>query len=220
MTRPVRGSSPSRALVFDMDGTLIESSVVVPDAYISTIRSLGGRPIERTDVIAAYSLGPPAALLTHFLERSITSEELDTYHSVLGEMAHGARPYAGISDALSSLHDKGVRLAVFTGATVRACRILLGRAGLLSFFDVLVGGDEVPHHKPAPDGIHLACKRLGVAPGRAAYVGDAPTDLEAARRSGALAVAAGWGHLFRAEEEDADEVLHDPGDLLRLADFT
>jgi len=201
-----------------MDGTLIESSTVVPDAYIATIRSLGGRSIDRSDVIAAYSLGPPAALLAHFLERAITPDELDEYHGVLSELAHGARPYAGITDALAALHDKGAALAVFTGATVRACRILLGRAGLLPFFDVLVGGDEVEHHKPAPDGIHLACERLAVEPSRAAYVGDAPTDLEAARRSGALAVAAAWGHLYSVEEQ-ADEVIYDPRDLPRLVDI-
>jgi phosphoglycolate phosphatase-like HAD superfamily hydrolase len=89
---------------------------------------------------------------------------------------------------------------VFSGASVRACRILLGRADLLSFFSVIVGGDEVEIPKPAPDGIHLACERQRVTPSDAAYVGDAPNDLEAARRSGALAVAAAWGHEYRPGE--------------------
>jgi len=73
----------------------------------------------------------------------------------------------------------------------------------------------VARPKPWPDGIEQACRELGVAPGDAAYVGDAPNDLEAARRSGALAVAAGWGHQFRPDEP-ADLVAPTPGDLLAL----
>jgi phosphoglycolate phosphatase-like HAD superfamily hydrolase len=104
---------------------------------------------------------------------------------------------------------------VSTGASTDAAEILLGAAGLSRFFDVVVGGDEVALPKPAPDGIRLACERLGVRPRNAAYVGDADVDLEAARRAGAVAIAAGWGHLYRPGHE-ADRVLRRPGELAML----
>ena len=85
----------------------------------------------------------------------------------------------------------------------------------MRYFIAVVGGDEVERPKPAPDGIDLACGRLGVSPDSAAYIGDAPNDLEAARRSGALAVAAAWGYQYR-EGERSDEVVHHPKDTLRL----
>ena len=97
----------------------------------------------------------------------------------------------------------------------RACQILLEACDLAPFFQVILGADEVARPKPAPDGIEEACRRLGVGPGQAAYIGDAPYDLEAARRSAALAVAAGWGHMYRSEIP-ADVVLQRPADLIDL----
>ena len=201
------------AVVFDMDGTLVDSTTVIPDAYISVIRSLGGPAYEREDIVAAYHVGPPEAMLTHLLGRPARPEEVDAYHDRLAALAPGGvTVYPGVAALLDALRAL-VPLAVFTGASILACRILLGAAGLLERFTTLVGSDEVERSKPHPDGIIEACARLGVATADAAYVGDAPNDLEAARRSRALALAAAWGHQYRPDEP-ADGVLQRPGDLL------
>jgi HAD superfamily hydrolase (TIGR01549 family) len=202
------------AVVFDMDGTLIESSSVIPDAYIATVRELGGPTYTRQQVVDIYSVGPPAAMLTELLGRAPTPREVDRYHDRLAQGAHAVTVYRGIIEALEALQAR-VPLAVFTGASVRACRVLLQGAGLLSYFTALVGADEVARSKPQPDGIELACERLGIRASRAGYVGDAPNDLEAARRSGAAALAASWGHLYRPGEP-ADVVLEQPADLIPL----
>lgn len=101
---------------------------------------------------------------------------------------------------------------MFTGASRAAARQLLAAVDLLRFFPVVVGGDDVSRTKPAPDGILRACV-LGVAATVVAYVGDSPLDLEAARRSGAVAVAAAWGHLFDAEAP-CDMAARAPQDIL------
>ena len=202
------------AVVFDMDGTLIDSAAVIPDAYIACVEALGGPVYTRRQVIDSYSVGPPRAMLTHLLRRLASPEEVDDYHARLAATAPGVTVYPGIEETLSTLQRR-LSLAVFTGASIRACRILLGAAGLVSHFDVLVGADEVARSKPEPDGIYLACERLGVAAASTAYVGDSPNDLEAARRSDALAVAAGWGHQYRADEP-SDVVLNQPHDLVTL----
>ena len=210
MTEP----SPLEAIVFDMDGTLVESQAVIPAAYIATVSSLGGRRYSPAEVVEAYSIGPPPALLTHLLGRPATQDDLERYYLRLADGADGICVYPGIEEALAALVGV-VPLAVFTGASLRACRLLMEQTGLAGYFDTLVGADEVPHPKPAPDGILLACERLGARPEASAYVGDAPIDLLAARRAGTLAVAAGWGHQF-ASDEPADLVLAEPGDLVAL----
>ena len=183
------------AVVFDMDGTLIDSSRVVPPAFSEAIRGMGGPALSDDEVIDSYVLGPPAAIMEHFLGRRVTRAELDAYHGRLGDEARerGLRPYPGIVEALDALRD--LPLGVFTNADRGNTRVLLGAAGIADRFTAVVSADEVaPRFKPNPDGLLLACERLEVDAARTAYVGDGPLDAETARSAGALAVAAGWGH--------------------------
>ncbi|TWG24433.1 phosphoglycolate phosphatase/AHBA synthesis associated protein [Actinoplanes teichomyceticus] len=200
------------AVIFDMDGTLIESTDVVTAAFRAAVVAGGGPVFSDADIVAAYPLGPPRRILEHLLGRPVTSGELDLYYS---HLASGrVRTYDGVEHVLSLIAQRA-SVAVFTGASRKAAQILLGGAGLLGFFAVVVGGDEVAHPKPEPDGILLACDRLGVEPGSVAYVGDSPLDLRAARRAGALAVAAAWGHLYDAGQA-ADRTARQPIDLCAL----
>jgi HAD superfamily hydrolase (TIGR01549 family) len=208
-----------RAVVWDMDGTLIDSATVVPDAYITAVTRLGGRRLNRAEVIAFYHIGPPRRMLTELLGRACGDDEVAEYHACLRATAAQALPYPGIVDALEALRPR-LPLAVFTGADRDAALILLEASGLLPYFERVVGGDEVERQKPAPDGILLACAALGVEPAAAAYVGDSSSDLLAARASGGLAVAASWGHMYSAETGDhtADVVLTTPRELVTALD--
>jgi HAD superfamily hydrolase (TIGR01509 family) len=213
----LRGSDTGGALlavIWDMDGTLIDSTQVVTDAYIGAVAALGGPPTTAEAVVAAYPLGPPAILLGHLLGRATTPADVAAYVTRLRAGAAAAPPYPGIEATLERLRGR-VGLGVFTGANHESAMILLEATGLAGNFDVVVGGDEVERVKPAPDGVLAACRALGVEPARAAYVGDSPSDLGAARASGAKAFAAAWGHLYRPEEP-ADRVLARPEELLEM----
>ncbi|MGX1617233.1 HAD family hydrolase [Micromonospora chalcea] len=207
-------SRPVDAVVFDMDGTLIESHEVVPAAYRAAVRAGGGPSYTDAEVIAGYSIGSPSDLLTHLLRRPATATDLDRYHTELAALAGRVSVYPGVTEMLTDLAAR-VPVGVFTGASHRAAEIMLERVGLLGHFQVVLGGDQVSRPKPAPEGVEVACLRLGVPAGRAAYVGDSPLDLRAARSSGAVAVAAAWGHQYDSAEP-ADLSLSRPGELLAL----
>ena len=85
-------------------------------------------------------------------------------------------------------------------------------------FDTVVTFDDTERHKPEPEPILLALERLGVEPGRAAYVGDAPWDVQAARAAGCAAVAVSWGSATadRLREEAPDELVGTPSALAAL----
>lgn len=210
--------SPVRldAIVFDMDGTLIRSHSVVPAAYRAAVLECGGPERSDAEIIAGYPLGAPAALLAHLLERPATDAEIDIYHTHLARLADQATVYPGIADTLTAIAAR-VPVGLFTGASRRSAEILLDRTGLLGHFTVVLGGDQVARPKPSPDGVELACKQLGVAPDRAAYIGDSPLDLRAARDSGAMAIAAAWGHQYDPTEP-ADLRASHPRELLSLID--
>ncbi|NYI93726.1 HAD superfamily hydrolase (TIGR01662 family) [Streptomonospora nanhaiensis] len=198
-------------LVWDMDGTLLDSTEVVPDAFVATVRDLGGTDVDREKVVAAYSLGVPEVMLRHLLGRPLDDGEADLYYDRL--LDSSVAPYDGVPDTLAALREHGLPVAVFTGASSRAARTMLASAGIRH--DILVGGDHIARPKPAPDGVLEAAKRLAADPAEVVYIGDAPTDLQAARSAGARGAAATWGHLYRADEP-AHVRLSRPEDALAL----
>jgi pyrophosphatase PpaX len=85
-------------------------------------------------------------------------------------------------------------------------------AGIGTYFDVVVGSDATERHKPHPDPLLHALAQLRAQPEDAAYVGDSPFDMAAAKAAGVYAVAVAWGGIHRVE--DADVLVESPGDLL------
>lgn len=148
-------------------------------------------------------------MLEHLVGRPLVNGEADLYYDRL--LGSSVTAYGGVLDTLDSLRERGLSVAVFTGASSRAARTLLASAGIK--YDILVGGDHVAHPKPAPDGVLEAAKQLEVEAADIIYIGDAPTDLRAARSAGARGAAATWGHLYRAGEP-ADFRLSKPSDAL------
>ena len=206
------GGAGARAVLWDMDGTLVDSSAIVPDAFIATVRDLGGPEMTREEVVAYYDAGAPHVMLGMMLGREPAPELGTRYHATLAGVGAEVRVHDGVAEVLADLHGRGVPMGVFTGNSARAASILLEAAGLRRWFDVVVGGDEVERPKPAPDGVLRAAEQLGVAPAECVYVGDSPLDVGAARDAGAVPLAAGWGHLFDADR--AVTVLARPADVL------
>ena len=204
----------ARAVIWDMDGTLVDSAAAVPDAFIETVQRLGGPRMTRDEVVSYYDAGAPHVMLGLMLGRTGTVEDGELYHRVLAELGHAVVVHAGVEDVLAELHGRGVPMAVFTGNSIEAARILLGATGLAAYFAHVVGGNQVENPKPAPDGVLLAAQRLGVEAAHCLYVGDSPLDVGAARDAGARPVAAGWGHLY--DEEHVVATARTPADVLDL----
>jgi phosphoglycolate phosphatase-like HAD superfamily hydrolase len=208
-------SSDVTGIVFDMDGTLIDSTQCVTGAYRQAILEGGGRDYSPTEIVAAYPLGPPGVILAHLLGREANEEDEACYLAALAERVDAVVIYPGIADLLHTLVGSEVPLAVFTGASRAAAGVVLSAVGMIDFFPVIVGGDQVLRPKPEPDGVVQSCELLGLPPWRVAYVGDSSLDLEAATRAGAVAVAAGWGHLFDPSAP-CDAVVRRPADVLDI----
>ena len=202
------------AIVFDMDGTLIDSLAVVLECYGRTVVEYGGPDLSPDEILASFSIGPAAEMLSTLIGRDLGRDPVASYESRLATACDRVVAYEGIGEALASLAAH-VPLGVFTAADTSAAELLLTATGLRRSLGPVVGADLVARPKPWPDGLAAVCDRLGVAPSDVAYVGDGPSDVEVAHSCGALAVAAAWGHRYR-DDRGADITLATPTDLLGL----
>ncbi|MFB9542671.1 HAD-IA family hydrolase [Micromonospora sagamiensis] len=179
-----------RAVVLDLDGVLVDSLAVARTAFTLAYREVVGDGVVPVDEYCRHPgrylpevlrlMGLPAGMAEPFARES-------------NRLAHLVTPVPGVPELLRQLRGHGIGLAVATGRSGERARFVLDRVGLLPLVDHVVGADEVPRPKPAPDIVRRALDLLDVPPGRALMVGDAPADLASARSAGVVAVAALWG---------------------------
>lgn len=204
-------------VVFDLDGTLVDTTSLIVNTYVETIRLLSGADVTTHDVLAKFNIGPTPVLLSHFLGRSVASQDLDVYFGVYETAIATLQPFAGVPEMLKQLRRNGYQLGLYTTAMRRAVNLILPKTNLDEYFDVVVAGDEVLHPKPNPDGLEQVCQKLGAQPSDAAYVGDAEVDLLCASSANALAIHAIWARPL-VEFQGYYLVAKQPGDVLALVE--
>ncbi|MBV9162397.1 MAG: HAD-IA family hydrolase [Pseudonocardiales bacterium] len=204
---------PPRAVIFDLDGVLVNSFEVMREAFtIAYAEVVGpGRPPfeEYSRHLGRYF---PDIMLIMGLPQNMEAPFVrESYR-----LAHRVTVFNGVLDTVRTLRERGLLLAVATGKSGPRARSLLDQLGVLSLFDHVIGSDEVARPKPAPDIVVHALNRLGVSPQDAVMVGDAVTDLASASAAGVPAVAALWGETDEAElvRAQPDAMLREPGELL------
>ncbi len=188
------------AILFDLDGTLIDSIELICLSYehAFAVHRKGAIPRER--ILAMMGIPLRTHLRLHASDESEVDAMVQTYRE--WNVAHHdelVRPFAGVHAALDRLTERKVAMAVVTSKSLPAARQGLAHCGLVEYFALVVGPEETRRHKPDPDPLLHACERLGVAPRMAAYVGDSVHDMVAARAGGLRAIAAGWGPFAAAD---------------------
>jgi len=187
-------SNRIRALLFDLDGTLIDTEPDIALALNRTLRWLG-RPEAESAQVRGWIGDGARALLDKALDASSTEAQWARfsfeYDACCGE---ASRPYHGVAPMLERLRAAGVKLAMVTNKEARFVHRLLTRHDLGAYFDVLVAGDTLPLRKPHPDGVFHALAALDVAPAAAALIGDSVIDIRTARAAGVQAWFVGHGY--------------------------
>ncbi len=209
------------AILFDLDGTLVDSVGLILDTYRHTMRAYAADPLPGDDVWLARIGEPLVDVLAPYAAQF--GVPIDTIVATYREhyvLHHDdrTRVFDGVFDVLEGLAARGVRLGLVSGKSRVGIERTVSFTGLDRFFRVRIGADDCPTGKPDPGPLHLAAARLGADPARTAYVGDAPVDVRAAKAAGMWAVAVRWGP-FPPEVIDPlgpDEVVEAVADLARL----
>ena len=189
-----------RAVIFDLDGTLVDSA---PDIAWGINRMLAGYGLPPQDVRSIERLtGEGANALVAKVYDNIgepvdeariardTATYLDHYRQ---RPAADSRLYADAMTALPALHWMGIRLAVCTNKQQALARAVLAHFGLAGWIETVVGADTTPHRKPHPAPLLHALNHLSVTPDEALFVGDTAIDRDCAAAAGVGFRVVGWG---------------------------
>lgn len=209
-----------RAVILDMDGTLVDSSEAHLKAWAMAAEVLG---VEVSEARIRSEFGKSSIdMAKAFLPRSRMSDASKFARlkdRIFMERCLGlVKPIAGALEVLMRFREMGLRSAVASSNPRMLIVEVLSRTGLMPYVDVVVGSEDVERGKPHPDMVAEAVRRLGVKPCEAVYVGDTVYDIEAGRAAGVFTVAVLTGDSSRDELENAGPcmVLEDLKALLRF----
>ena len=213
-------SRPPAAVLFDLDGTLIDSIELILSSYRHTM--LSHRGTTPPDAVWLAGLGTP--LWTQF--RKLTDNDAEVAAMVETYRRHNlahhdrmVRPYPGVVDAVRQLYAAGRALGIVTSKKRDGARRGLRHCGFDGLFTVLVGADDVERHKPDPEPVRRAIELLGAPAQDTVFVGDSPHDLVAGRAAGVQTAAVSWGPFPREELHRLapDFWIETPEDLTQFA---
>jgi pyrophosphatase PpaX len=207
------------AVLFDLDGTLVDSIQLILEAADYAFASHSGPTPSRAELLAMIGR-PLAAQFAPYAPEAGELEMLIKRYRQYQLEHHDrlTRAYGGVPEALEALQRRGYRLAVVTSKTVELARRALAHTGLHDFFSVLVGLEDTQRHKPDPAPVVLALERLGVEAGATVFVGDSPFDMQAGRAAGVATLGAAWGPFDAATllRAGASCVLEHPSQILSV----
>jgi pyrophosphatase PpaX len=194
-------------VLFDFDGTVVDSGAIILASMRHATETVLARSYSEAELMA--NVGGPGleAQMRAFAPDQV--EELVRVYRAHNEPLHDElEACAGMEALLAALKDEGRTLGLVTAKRRSTVELAFARLPIAHYFDVLVGGDETDRHKPDPAPLQLALERLGAEPRRAAYVGDSPYDMQAARAGGLFAVGVTWGRIHdRDALAEADVVV-------------
>jgi len=206
-----------RVVLFDLDQTLLDSADLVVTAFVDTCRVLLGRTLNHEDTLRSWAW--PVRDRFHELAPERADELTRDYLRRYLEMHdHRVRLFPGVPDVLDTLRARGYLLGIVTSKRRATTDAAVRLFGLDRWCGVIVVDEDVRRHKPDPEPVVLAARRLGVAAAEALMVGDSAEDITAGRGAGAGTAAALWGAIRPDELLGArpDHRLERPDVLLRV----
>lgn len=192
-----------KAVLFDLDGTLLDT---VPDLHVAVnamLRDFGRSAVALETVRSYLGRGLPN-LVKRALAGAIDvlddglpppQDALDSFQTHYArENGRNSRPYPEAIEGLAAFRASGLPMGLITNKAETFTRPLLEQTGLAAYFDVIVGGDTLPRMKPDPMQLIWACGRLGVSPTDTLFIGDSINDFRAARAAGCLVFLVPYGY--------------------------
>ncbi len=184
-------------ILFDLDGTVIDSVALIRESHRHAVTQVLGRELSDEELVA--NVGRPLIDQMRAFSESRAEELLQVYRT--WNHAHTSQllaSYPGIDDVLRTLRDAGRTLGIVTSKSGPTAQLAFDVLPIREFFDVVIAAEDSERHKPDPMPLHVALERLGMAVDGACYVGDAPFDIQAGNAAGLTTIGVTWGFFPRS----------------------
>ena len=206
-----------RIVLFDLDGTLIDSGPIILASMQHAVRTVLGREIPADELRMTIG-GQGIVAQMQAIDTDHADELLEAYKEHNDGLHDTLEAFDDLVALLPALKAEGRKLGLVTAKRQRTVALALDRFPVLaSVLDVVVTHEDTSRHKPDPEPVLLAVERLGGTPDEAVYIGDSPFDIGAAKAAGVYAVAVGWGGIHPDERlltEEPDAFVRAPEELL------
>ncbi|MDR0700830.1 MAG: phosphoglycolate phosphatase [Azoarcus sp.] len=208
--------SAPRAILFDLDGTLLDTVADLADAANLMLAERGQAPRGQEEIHGFVGKGIADLVRRSLTEGRAPASSADVDAALEAFRRHYAevngrrtRPYPGVPELLAALAVRGLEMAIVTNKATGFTLPLLTQFGIARYFGAVVCGDTLPRRKPDPAVIEHACAQLGVKPPESLMIGDSANDALAARAAGApvLLVTYGYSEGMPVEAIDCDGLL-------------
>lgn len=183
-----------KLIIFDMDGTLVNSSITIANAINYVRKNLGFEPMDQEHILRHVN-EPDINPAQFFYHTKVFDKDHEKWFSEYYSKNHDKELvlYKGIKELLENLKSRGYLLAVATNAYRKSTLESLGHLRILKSFDAIGCHDDVPMGKPAPDMLHKVMDELAVSVEESIFIGDGPRDELAAKKCGMHYVMVDWG---------------------------
>lgn len=221
-SRPYLEIMQIKLLIFDLDGTLIDSLDDLTDATNHMLGLFRRNALTPPEVRRLVGQGA-----RNLVERAMPGASADEVDAGLtaflayneAHIADRTRPYPGVEETLGRLRDGGSAMAVVSNKNVALCRKILAVLGIDAYFAAVLGADSLPFRKPSPEPVLQLLRDFGVLAGAAAMVGDSINDIAAGRGAGVVTVGCTYGYGDFSELAEADCRIDRFPELLELPLF-
>jgi pyrophosphatase PpaX len=206
-------------VLFDFDGTLVDTNELILNSWMYAIEKLTGRKADPNEVMRTFG-----EVLFDSMRKLIPEVEaqvaIDTYRDYQRDkFLSSIKLYDGVEFVLKELKERGFNTAIVTSRLRASTMLGLEHFGLTGYFSAIVTADDIVQHKPSPEPLQTALKEVGSVPERAIMVGDTKHDIAAAKNAEVISVLVDYSVAFPPEKREGttpDIIIEDLRDILTL----
>lgn len=217
---------PASCVLFDLDGTLLDTAADIANALNATLQYENKNAISYNEIRNAISLGTTALIMLAFGNKQSKKDLLRRQNFFLNyyekNICTDTTIFTGMENVLDELEQQGVKWGVVTNKAAFLTDALLDELNLSERACSVISGDTLKYRKPSPEQLYFAATQCNVLATECIYVGDAQRDIESGNRAGMLSLLASYGYIARDDQPEtwqANGIIQSPEEILDWLDY-